>query len=575
MRAILAERTSGPEPVHTDISGDRTADQFPDVYVAEPGAAVDHPGTLSDPFGDTLGAVNELVRVRELLEEGHAFLVIPSEAFAHFYPAGAEQLINAFHTAGFVDVFFESLGDELVAMEYLRLWRENTEKQTWIRSTHPLVVEYCRARHPELLPYLAPVVTPAVALARYLKRVYGPDVQLVYAGLDAPGANGRDEFEAEVSFAQLEQLFHEVGAEPTEQPYLLRVLPPDRRRYLSAAGGLPLPMLDEERVSSLTFRKLRGLHSLDGLARLIEVDGQHLGFIDVLPFEGLLAHPGLGPADELYWRRGLLQLAEPPHADTPVLDIPDDLDLSITYEARPSALPEIKVWEVESILEEVGGTADSDYLRQNSGTYAGYVTLAESLIRSRPELALGLFEMSRKYLRAVRDATHDALTDLYSYRALVDRVREQVGQANRAGTDLAMLFVDLDKFKEINDAYGHPVGNQILREIAQVLQTSVRSTDIAGRFGGDEFVVLLVGSDEQGAVRVAEQIRQRVAEIRVVVPDREIGTTVSVGVAFHSGADRSLLSSDDLFAEADASLYIAKAHGGNRVHPVEREGMSG
>ncbi len=546
----MAERTSGPEPVHTDISGDRPAERFPDVYVAEPGAAVDHPATLPDPFGDTLGSVNELVRVRELLEEGNAFLVIQSEAFAHFYPAGAEQLINAFHTAGFVDVFFESLGDELVALEYLRLWRENTEKQTWIRSTHPLVVEYCRARHPELLPYLAPVVTPAVALARYLKRVYGPDVQLVYAGLDAPGANGRDEFEAEVSFAQLEQLFHE-------------------------AGGLPLPMLDEERVSSLTFRKLRGLHSLDGLARLIEVDGQHLGFIDVLPFEGLLAHPGLGPADELYWRRGLLQLAEPPRSDVPVLDMPGDLDLSITYEARPSALPEIKVWEVESILEEVGGTADSEKLRENSGTYAGYVTLAESLIRSRPELALGLFEMSRKYLRAVRDATHDALTDLYSYRALVDRVREQVGQANRAGTDLAMLFVDLDKFKEINDAYGHPVGNQILREIAQVLQTSIRSTDIAGRFGGDEFVVLLVGSDEQGAVRVAEQIRQRVAEIRVVVPDREIGTTVSVGVAFHSGADRSLLSSDDLFAEADASLYIAKAHGGNRVHPVEREGTSG
>ncbi len=104
------------------------------MYVAEPGAAVDHPATLPDPFGDTLGSVNELVRVRELLEEGNAFLVIQSEAFAHFYPAGAEQLINAFHTAGFVDVFFESLGDELVALEYLRLWRENTEKQTW---SHP------------------------------------------------------------------------------------------------------------------------------------------------------------------------------------------------------------------------------------------------------------------------------------------------------------------------------------------------------------------------------------------------------------------------------------------------------
>jgi diguanylate cyclase (GGDEF)-like protein len=172
----------------------------------------------------------------------------------------------------------------------------------------------------------------------------------------------------------------------------------------------------------------------------------------------------------------------------------------------------------------------------------------------------------------VRDATHDALTDLYSYRALVERVREEMGQANRAGSSIAMLFVDLDDFKEINDRYGHPTGNEILKGVASVLQQSMRSTDIAGRFGGDEFVVLLVDSDENGAVRVAEQIREGVAGTFVEIPGGKVGTTVSIGVAFHDAATRALTSSDELFAEADASLYIAKAQGGNRVHPAVREG---
>lgn len=518
-------------------------------------------------------ATSELPRVRELLETGNVLLVLPSEAIVHFYPAGPEQVINAAYAAGFDGVYFELLGDELVALEYLRIWRENTEKRTWIRSTSPLVVEYCRARHPELLPYLAPVATPAVALARWLRLQFPEERPIVYAGLDAPAANGREEFAAHISFSEFAQLLREHEAEPVDQPALLRRIAPERRRYLSTAGGLPLPMLDQERASSRTFRKLRGLHTLAGLSRLIaETEGgERLGFIDILPFEGPLDHPALGPHEELYWRRGILELAEPPRADEPVITRPPELDLTVTYTRKPSRLPEKEIDEVERVLEEVGTQHDGHYWHKDPAGYASYLSLAEAILRKRPELALGLFYMSRNYSKAIRDATHDALTDLYSYRALVERLEEEMGQANRAETTLALLFVDLDHFKQVNDDHGHPVGNEVLRKVADVLRRTIRSTDIAGRFGGDEFVVMLVNADPHGAVRVAEQIRQRVSQIRVPVNEDEVRITASIGLAFHSGAERSLMTTDDLFAEADASLYIAKAHGGNRVHPVVRE----
>ena len=544
-----------------------------------PGALERVYGEQIEPFdlepGEHLGEedfleMGDLSVVRRLLEEGTVLLVLPSEVFVHFYPAGPEQVINAIHAAGFEGPFFESLGDELVAYEHLRIWRENTEKRTWIRSTSPLVVEYCRARHPELLPLMAPIASPPVALARYLKLEYGEDVPIAYAGLDAPGANGLEEFTAYISFAELGQLLEERGVTIDAQPQLLRLMPPERQRYISTPGGLPLPMLDEERASSRTFRKLRGLHTLTGLYRLLEEE-HNLGFIDILPFEGALDHPSLGSPEELYWRRGILELAEPPRAEHPVIEAPPELDLSATYGPRPSALPQKEIDEVAQILEEVGARANGTFWRGDPRGFASYLTMAQSMIRGRPELAVGLFHMSRNYSRAVRDATHDALTDLYSYRALVQRVREEMGQANRAGSSLAMLFVDLDEFKPINDRFGHSTGNEVLRRVAEVLQNTIRSTDIAGRFGGDEFVLLLVNSDHHGAVRVAEQIRQRIAQIRVEVPEGEARTTASVGIAFHDGAERSLVSADDLFAEADASLYIAKAHGGNRVHPVVKE----
>ncbi len=580
LRAQLGEppSTAPPPPRGMDLEPLEPAEPRPPP-VAEPSEAEAEAEPPAERLAETAPEQSELGEeplgdidtVRRLLREQKIVLVVPAEIVVHFYPASPEQVINAIYAAGFADLQFESLGDELVALEYLRLWRRDAGERTWIRSTSPLVVEYCRAKHPELLPYLAPIVPPAVALARYL-RVTGETRPLVYAGLEVPEVNGERLFAAAISFPELGRLLEERTVAPENQPLLLRRLPPERRRFLAAAGGLPLAMLDEERASSRKFRKLRGLHYLAAIARLLEEEGVALGFVDILPFDGALDHPALGPPEDLYWRQAILELAEPERANEPVIDVLADLDLSITYLPKPSRLPEEEITEIERVLEEVQMQANGIAIERGSQEYAGYLSLAESLVRSRPDLAIGLLQMSRSYFRAVRDASHDALTDLYSYRALLQRTREELGQANRSGSSLATLFVDLDNFKEINDEHGHPVGNEVLRRVARALELAIRSTDIAGRFGGDEFVILLVDADFEGAIRVADEVRRSVSEIAVPTDGGSVSTTASVGIAFHSGSKDSLLTVDDLFAEADAALYIAKAHGGNRVHPVVREG---
>jgi len=560
---------SSPEPPVDHSASSAAPDGDPDTAADD---ALHLPPRDSEPVFEA--PTNELAALRECVDSGPVVLVIPSEIFVHFYPATPDQLLNALFAAGFDQVYFETLGEELVALAYLRLWRENRDKRTWIRSTSPLVVEYCREKHPALLPYLAPVVPPAMALARYL-RARREIRTLVYAGYDFPEVNGERRFSAAVSFAELESYLEERGTRPQDQSPLLRTMPPERRRFLSAAGGLPLAMLDEERHSSRHFRQLRGLHYLGALSRQIEADGTRLGFIDVLPFDGGLDHPAFGKTEELYWRRSILALTEPPSADGPVIDEPPGLDLSIVHTPKPSRLPYDAIEEMEKALEDVRDQANGGSLFEGTSDFAGYLSLTESMVRGRPDLTIGLLEMSRNYFRALRDATHDALTDLYSFRALRERAGELLGQANRSGSKLALLFVDLDGFKEINDTYGHAAGNAVLRGVARAVEMAIRSTDIAGRYGGDEFVLVLVDADYEGAARVAEEARRRIEKLRIPIEGGpEVGVTASIGISFHAGRADSLVGADDLFAEADAALYIAKAHGGNRVHPGVREGTS-
>ena len=517
------------------------------------------PHAAIDVVGDLSGAI-------DLLETGGALLILPSEVVVRFYPATPEQLVNACLAAGFRAVFFESLGDELVAAEYLREWASD-EPQTRIRSTSPIVVDFVRARYPELVPLLVPVVTPTVALARYLRHSI-PGASIVYAGVHSAGPGEGDGMDASLSLVELDELLDRQGANPTEQPLTLKSLPPERRRYLAAPGGLPREMLEEPRPTARKFMKLRGLDSLEAVSWAVR-EGKVLGFVDILPFEGALDHPALGPRDELFWRRQVAELAEGGRADRPVIERPASLDLSTRYEARERPVPPDEA-DVQAVLDEIGTAPGGEPWDCGACGHSTCRSFAEAAARQRASLTICPYYMIGQYQRMARDAAHDALTDLYSFRALEGRLHEEVARANRTETTLAMLFLDLDGFKEANDLHGHQIGNDVLRAVADAIRESIRSTDIAARFGGDEFVVLLVNAELEGVERVAEEIRERIGRIAIAVPDGHVGVTVSVGIAFHTGARDAVLTGDDLLAEADAAVYIAKAHGGNRIHPVRK-----
>ena len=157
----------------------------------------------------------------------------------------------------------------------------------------------------------------------------------------------------------------------------------------------------------------------------------------------------------------------------------------------------------------------------------------------------------------------DPLTGCLNRRALETRLRAELRQAKRRANTLAILAIDLDHFKEINDTHGHPFGDLVLTDLAGIMRMTARDTDAVARLGGDEFIVVLPDTGWEGALIFAERMRRRVDEHTFASPKASMRLTISVGVALARGTDA--ISAAQLLQEADQSLYKAKSAGRNRV----------
>ncbi len=158
----------------------------------------------------------------------------------------------------------------------------------------------------------------------------------------------------------------------------------------------------------------------------------------------------------------------------------------------------------------------------------------------------------------------DSLTELLNRRALIHRLEAEVDRARRYGSDLSIMLCDIDRFKEINDTYGHSAGDDVLRIVSQTISELLRGSDVAGRYGGDELMVLLPETDINGAVRLAERIRAAVETSIIPLSDKKkIKGSLSLGVTcFYPSCE----SPDDLIKRVDAALYEAKRSGRNKLH---------
>ena len=171
--------------------------------------------------------------------------------------------------------------------------------------------------------------------------------------------------------------------------------------------------------------------------------------------------------------------------------------------------------------------------------------------------------------RLLRAGITDFLTGWHNRRYLQQRLKEELARAQRRGGTIACLMIDIDKFKGINDGYGHLAGDNALKEVAHRIEAQIRSMDTAARFGGDELAILLPEATAADAAILAERIREVIAVVPFALNSQiSRGLTVSVGVAAASpGRDEADLKAvaDRLIADADAALYRAKALGRNRV----------
>ena len=174
-------------------------------------------------------------------------------------------------------------------------------------------------------------------------------------------------------------------------------------------------------------------------------------------------------------------------------------------------------------------------------------------------------ELSAAYSRMEELALRDGLTGLLNRRAMQDRARAGLAQARRRRAPFALAMIDVDHFKVINDSYGHAAGDQVLGHVARVLSGAVRASDDVGRWGGEEFLVLLPDADSAEAEVAAERLREQIAATVFHADAHTIAVTVSIGVAVLEGPRLETTGLDVLIRVADAALYHGKAQGRNRV----------
>ena len=226
-------------------------------------------------------------------------------------------------------------------------------------------------------------------------------------------------------------------------------------------------------------------------------------------------------------------------------------DGSVVLSGDPSADGERLTFPLTAAAERFGtlelvGDSFSDEQRLNAASLASQAVVA--------------LENARLHRLVERQALVDGLTGLANRRACSDALQAEVARAERLGTPLSVVLADLDGFKDVNDAHGHAVGDEVLRTFAGVLRETLRGSDVAGRWGGEEFLLLLPGADEEGAAQLAERVRLGLSTRRIAsAPGLRV--TASFGVAAHAPDS----SAEQLVGAADGALYRAKDAGKDRV----------
>lgn len=241
-----------------------------------------------------------------------------------------------------------------------------------------------------------------------------------------------------------------------------------------------------------------------------------------------------------------------------------DADILVEDEAISRYHFKIKVKDRIATIEDLGST---------NGTYVNGSKVKQYVLQPNDKIQISSVTVLRfSYVDPIDTDVHkriyemalfDPVTQAHTKRYFLDRISHEFSHSGRRNFPLSLIIFDLDHFKKVNDTFGHPAGDFILKRVSEVTRSLIRREDIFARYGGEEFVVLMRDTQESDAASLAERIRKTVAETQFVFEDQKIQVTVSFGVACF--VDGNLTKAESLVKCADKSLYHSKTTGRNRV----------
>lgn len=279
--------------------------------------------------------------------------------------------------------------------------------------------------------------------------------------------------------------------------------------------------------------------------------------------------PGSWRVEVAYSGAEALQMAVMHRHDVAILDyhLPDQTGITLINSLRET-VPELPLVMLtgngdERLAVEVMKAGAYDYLRKvELSPELLYRTLHNVLERARLEQ-----EVREAHHRLREWAIRDGLTGLFNHRHFQELLQSEYLRAERYQQPLSCMMLDLDHFKSINDTYGHPFGDEVLKAVAATLAGVARQVDVIARYGGEEFVAILPNTDLEGALKLAERIRDEISAQPFQFEEQSVQLTVSIGVA--TSDDRRVTGERDLVKQADAALYQAKWQGRNRVCVID------